>query len=148
MLKAQFSVTSRRAVTAELFPPRRLQLSIPIKKSNDRKNSKRAETTGRGVWTLLTLICYCVLLFWAVCTKLRNSGLHKTQKFVGEWLESNSLSKMKVSLESSNECAYGAYSNTFCCKSNYETFLQLSLIIRQLKQTVYEKGKKAFNIQR
>ena len=71
-------------------------------------------------------------IFCAVCTKLRTSGLHKTQKFVGEWLESNSLSKMKVSLESSNECAYGAYSNTFCCKSNYETFLQLSLIIRQL----------------
>ena len=89
-----------------------------------------------------------MLFFCAICTKLRNSGLHKTQKFVGEWLENNSLSKMKVSLESSNECAYGAYSSTFCCKRNYETFLQLSLIIGQLKQTVYEKGKKAFSIYR
>ena len=42
---------------------------------------------------------------------------------------------MKVS----NECVYGAYSNTFCCKSNWEMFLQLSLIIRQLLNRLYMK---------
>ena len=69
----------------------------------------------------------------------------QTQKFAGDWLERNNLSKLKFVIEDmflklqTNVRVMRTRMNFFC-KRNKEIFLQLSLIIRQLKKTVYESG--------